>query len=60
MRKQLIAASALALALAGSSGSIALGQQATTTQLARAGQISAEDQEFLTKAIQAGVAEVPA
>jgi putative membrane protein len=58
MRKGLIARTALALALAGSSGGIALAQQATTTQLAQADKISAEDVEFLTKAIQAGVAEV--
>ena len=58
MRKGLIAGTALALALAGSSGDIALAQQATTMQLAQAGKISAEDQEFLTEAIQAGVAEV--
>jgi putative membrane protein len=57
MRKGSIAGTALALALAGSCGSVALAQQATT-QLAQAGEISAEDQEFLTKAIQAGVAEV--
>jgi putative membrane protein len=58
MRKGLIARTALALALAGSSGGIALAQQATTTQLAQADKISTEDQEFLTRAIQAGVAEV--
>lgn len=58
MRKRWIAGIALTLALADSSGSIALAQDATTTQLAQAGEISAEDQEFLTKAIQAGVAEV--
>jgi predicted outer membrane protein len=58
MRKGLIARTALALALAGISGGIALAQQATTTQLAQADKISTEDQEFLTRAIQAGVAEV--
>jgi putative membrane protein len=51
MRKVLIAGSALALALAGCLGGIAAAQQTTT-------KISAEDQEFLTKAIQSGAAEV--
>jgi putative membrane protein len=58
MHKGLIAGTALALALAASTGGFALAQKATTTELAQAGKISAEDQEFLTKAIQAGVAEV--
>jgi putative membrane protein len=58
MRKDLIGATALALALAGSCGGIALAQQSTTIQLAQAGKISAEDQQFLTKAIEAGAAEV--
>jgi putative membrane protein len=58
MRKELIAAAALAPALTGSCGGIALAQQSTTIQLAQAGKISAEDQEFLTKAIEAGAAEV--
>ena len=58
MPKQWIVNTALALALAGSSGNIALAQQANTIQTAQAGEISAEDQEFLTKAIQAGLAEV--
>jgi putative membrane protein len=58
MRKGWIAGTALAIALAASSGGIALAQDATTTQLAQAGEISAEDEEFLAKAIQAGVAEV--
>jgi putative membrane protein len=58
MGKGLIAGTALALALAGGSGGIALAQQAATTELAQADRISAEDREFLTKAIQAGVAEV--
>jgi putative membrane protein len=58
MRKGWIAGTAAILALAGSSGGIAVAQQATPTQLAQAGEVSAEDQEFLTKAIQAGVAEV--
>jgi putative membrane protein len=49
MHKVLIAGSALALALAGCLGGIASAQQT---------KISAEDQEFLTKAIQSGVAEV--
>jgi putative membrane protein len=48
----------LALALASSSDGIALAQQATITATVQAGQISTGDQEFLTKAIQAGVAEV--
>ena len=58
MRKGLLAGTALALALAGSSAGIAVAQQAATTELAQADKISAEDVEFLTKAIQAGVAEV--
>ena len=58
MRKELIAAPALTLALAGGCSGIASAQQSTTIQLAQAGKISAEDQEFLTKAIQAGAAEV--
>jgi putative membrane protein len=58
MLKELIVATALALALAGSCGGIALAQQSTTIQLAQAGKISAEDQEFLTKALEAGAAEV--
>ena len=58
MCKGLIMGTALALALASSFGGIAVAQQATVTQLAQAGEISAEDQDFLTKAIQAGVAEV--
>jgi putative membrane protein len=58
MCKGLIMSTALAIALASSSAGIAVAQQVTMTQLAQAGDISAEDQEFLTKAIQAGVAEV--
>ena len=58
MLKELIVATASALALASSCGGIALAQQSTTVQLAQAGKISAEDQEFLTKAIEAGAAEV--
>jgi putative membrane protein len=58
MPKQLMASTALTLALAGSSGGIALAQQADAPQVTPAGEISAEDQEFLTQAIQAGVAEV--
>jgi hypothetical protein len=58
MSKGLIAGTALALALAGSCNGVALAQQTTTTQLAQEGEISAEDREFLAKAIQAGVAEV--
>jgi predicted outer membrane protein len=58
MAKPSIASTALALALAGSSGGMALAQQANAPQVTPAGEISAEDQEFLTQAIQAGVAEV--
>ena len=58
MLKELIVATASALALASSCGGIALAQQSTTVQLAQAGKISAEDQEFLTKAIEAGAADV--
>jgi putative membrane protein len=58
MLKELIVATASALALASSCGGIALAQQSTTVQLAQAGKISAEDQEFLTKALEAGAAEV--
>ena len=50
MRKVLIAGSALALAVASCLCGIASAQQTT--------KISAEDQEFLTKAIQSGQAEV--
>ena len=57
MRKASVAGSALALALVVSLGGIALAQQ-TTIQLAQAGELSAEDQEFLKKAIQGGQAEV--
>ena len=58
MRKASIAGSALALALAVSLGGIASAQQTTTIQVAQAGKVSAEDQEFLKKAIQGGQAEV--
>ena len=56
--KGFVAGTALAIALASGPGDVAMAQQATTTLLAQAGEISAEDQEFLTNAIQAGVAEV--
>jgi predicted outer membrane protein len=58
MRKASITGSALALALAVSLGGIASAQQTTTIQVAQAGKVSAEDQEFLKKAIQGGQAEV--
>jgi putative membrane protein len=58
MRKASVAGSALAFALAVSPGGIASAQQTTTIQLAQAGELSAEDQEFLKKAIQGGQAEV--
>jgi putative membrane protein len=58
MRKSSIAGTVLALALCGSVCGIILVQQATTSATVQAGDISAEDQEFLTKAIQASVAEV--
>jgi putative membrane protein len=57
MRKASIVVSALALALAASSGGTAMAQQATM-QVAQADKLSAEDQEFLRKAIQSGEAEV--
>jgi putative membrane protein len=56
--KGFIAGTALAIAIASSPGDVAMAQQATTTLLAQAGEISAEDQDFLTRAIQAGLAEV--
>jgi putative membrane protein len=58
MRKASMAGSALALALAVSLGGIASAQQTTTIQIAQAGKVSTEDQEFLKKAIQGGQAEV--
>jgi putative membrane protein len=58
MLKELTAVTALGLGMAGIFGGIAMAQQPTTIQLAQAGKISAEDEEFLTKAIQAGAAEV--
>jgi len=58
MDKAAIAGSALVLAMAASSSGTGVAQQPNTMQLAQAGKVSAEDQEFLAKAIQSGEAEV--